>query len=397
MSALAREGRAARGLWCALAIGWLAAAAVAGAVEPVGVEAEGVAPLTEATERTAYATAFEDALVEAVLEVAARYLPPERLEVDREGIREALAPHAREAVLTYRQNETGVRVSARDLSAREYAVRLTVTVDASQVRALLQELRLVGGARGRPSLVLWVRPFAYEERQAPVELTALEDALKRALDEEGYVIVEPALRGAPSGSPGSALEAARALGADVAVDLAGRWRPRGVRDRVLGGTLELRLRAVRAEDGNEIAIARFEAPGYHADPAEAQARALDALREQVATNLLLQLDQNWEVLAETERPIRLVLSGVSSLTQADRVARALERALGAEEVALTVISPRVVELEVRAPLSPGALQDRLAALTFEGFRLEPVEVERERVELRVALEPAAATPPVATP
>jgi hypothetical protein len=42
------------------------------------------------------------------------------------------------------------------------------------------------------------------------------------------------------------------------------------------------------------------------------------------------------------------------------------------------------------PLSAGALQDRLAAVAFEGFRLEPVRVRRDRVELRVARrEPAS--------
>ncbi len=165
--------------------------------------------------------------------------------------------------------------------------------------------------------------------------------------------------------------------------------------RGLGGTLALEVRALRVEDGFELAIARFEAPGYHDDPAEAQVRAAEALQGQLADNLLLQLERNWEALADHGRPIRVVLSSVTSLWQAERVSDALAGPLRAESVAIAAIAPRVVELRVEAPLSPGALQDRLAALPFDGFRLEPVEVERDRVELRVALEPEL--PPASAP
>ena len=40
-------------------------------------------------------------------------------------------------------------------------------------------------------------------------------------------------------------------------------------------------------------------------------------------------------------------------------------------------------MQVEISLSPGALQDRLATVLFDGFRLEPVETGRDRVELRV--------------
>jgi hypothetical protein len=367
---------------------------VALALDPVTVEVEGVVKLNDANASTARDRAFQAALLEAVLEVVRRYVPAARLELDRELFREALAPGAAAAILTYRVHpDSGPRVSASDLVSREYAVGLTASVDAAQVRAQLQSLRLVADSRERPSVVLLVRP----DRTAPASdsaLVGLEDSVKQRLAGEGFVIVEPALRrGGLDAS--SAVGFARALGADVGVDVSARWRERGVGGRVLGGTLALEVRALRVEDGFEVAIARFEAPAYHDDPAEAQVRAAEALQRQLADNLLLQLERNWEALADPGRPIRVVLSSVTSLWQAERVSDALRGPLRAESVAIAAIAPRVVELRVEAPLSPGALQDRLASLPFDGFRLEPVEVERNRVELRVALEPEL--PPASAP
>lgn len=379
-------GPSLRGAWAAcLASAALVVSAPAGAVEPITVEVEGVAPLEAVTAASARDRAFEAALLEAVMRVAGRYVPATRLELERERFREALEPMAAAAILTYRvHSDSGPRVSATDLVSREYAVRLTASVDAAQVRGQLKSLRLIADSRERPSVVLLVRPDPVSPA-ADVALLALEDSVKRRLAAERYVVVEPALRrGGLDAS--SAVGFARALGADVGVDVGARWRQRAIGARTLGGTLTLEVRALRVEDGFEVAIARFEAPAYHDDPAEAQARAAEALEGQVADNLLLQLSRNWEALADPGRPIRLVLSGVTSLWQAERVSDALAEKLGAESVDLATIAPRVVEFLVQAPLSPGALQDRLTSLPFGGFRLEPVDVDRERVEVRVAPE-----------
>jgi hypothetical protein len=394
---------ALRGL-CAGLIALLLAAPAA-AVEPVEVEVEGVVPLGAANQGSARDQAFQAALTEAVFEVSRSYLPPAQLELETEAaaVREALAPGAAGAILTYRiLPDSGPRMSATDLQQREYAVRLTAMVDASQVREQLLALGLLDDARERPSVVLVVRSVA-EGPGAPSGsadasgvAAALEDQLKQRLAAEDFVVVEPALRRS-SIDEGTALGVARSLGADVAVDVALRWQERRVRERVVGGTLELRVRAQRVEDGFEIAVSRFDAPGYHEDAAQARARAAEALQVPVGDNLVLQLDRNWQALADEDRAILLVLSRVTSLAQAERVSEVLVGTLGAEEVELASIAPRVVELRVVAPLSPGAIQDRLSATAFEGFRLEPVGVDRERVELSVAAEAESPPPPVATP
>lgn len=380
----------------------LALAASVGAVEPVEVDVEGVVPLTADNQGRAREQAFQAALTEAVFQVSRSYLPPAQLELETEAlaVREALAPGAAGAILTYRiQPDSGPRMSATDLDQREYAVRLAAVVDATQVREQLLALGLLDDSSERPSVVLVVRSVTAGPGggSGPSGVaTGLEASLKQRLAEEDFVVVEPALRGSSIDSE-TALGVARALGADVAIDVALRWQERSVRERVVGGTLELRVRALRAEDGFEIAVSRFDAPGYHEDPAQAEARAAEALQVPVADNLLLQLERNWQALADEDRAILLVLSRVTSLAQAERVSEALVGTMGAELVELASIAPRVVELRVVAPLSPGAIQDRLSATTFDGFRLEPVGVERDRVELSVLADGEPAPAPIATP
>jgi len=157
------------------------------------------------------------------------------------------------------------------------------------------------------------------------------------------------------------------------------------------------VRALRADDGSEVALARFEAPAYHADPDEAFARALEAVQAQVAQNLALQLRRNWRVLAKETGPVELRLLNATSLVQVNAVRETLRNVLGAEEVTLVTLAPWIAEMRVTGPLSPGALQDRLVSAAFEGFRLRPVEVARQLVELRVETLAEASPPPVGGP
>jgi hypothetical protein len=97
-----------------------------------------------------------------------------------------------------------------------------------------------------------------------------------------------------------------------------------------GGVAEVRARALRADDGSELAIARFEAAGYDAERDEAISRALAALEPQLAANLGLQLERNWQAQTPGERPVELELEAVSSLAQVDAVRRAILTTLAAK-------------------------------------------------------------------
>ena len=361
----------------------LAPARAALALEPTTVQVEGVAVVGESGVGAAGERAFQDALVEAVFDVARLYLPPAMLEDEEllERVRASLAVRASNFVLTYRrQGRPTTRPSRQEPGAREVALELTATIDAAQVRAALADLGLLEAERDRPSLVLAVRSAGPEQR--PAELfNRFEQYLTRALEERGYVIVDLALH--PGGGRGEGgLELARDLGADVGLDLDIEWQQRE-RERGVGGTARVRLIAWRARDGARLATARFDAPAYHEHPDEALLRALEALQSQVADNLILQLERNWRALARGDGPVVLQLSNVTSFLQVETVQHTLTEVLGAQRAELIEVGPGSAELTVKGRLSPGALQDRLAAVSFEGFSLAPVEVQRNHVRLRV--------------
>jgi hypothetical protein len=353
------------------------------ALEPTTVQVEGVAVVGESGVGAAAERAFRDALIEAVLDVARLYLPPAMLEDQQvlEQVRTNLAPRASNFVLTYRrQGAPATRPSRDQRGAEEVVLGLTVTIDAAQVRAALADMGLLEAERDRPSLVLAVRSAGPDER--PTELfNRFEQYLSRALEDRGYVIVDPALHPGGGRRDGS-LELARELGADLGIDLDIEWQERE-RDRGVGGTARVRLIAWRARDGTRLATARFDAPAYHEHSDEALLRALEALQSQVADNLILQLERNWRALARGDGPVVLQISNVSSFLQVEAVQRTLTDVLGAERAELIEIGPGSAELTVKGRLSPGALQDRLAAVSFEGFSLVPVEVQRNEVRLRV--------------
>ncbi|MFQ5514826.1 MAG: hypothetical protein ACE5FG_10330 [Myxococcota bacterium] len=355
------------------------------ALEPLTVRAEGRVELAPEEVAQGRERALAAALTEAVLEVARGLLSPERMSVEQERLRESLEPRAAGFVLTYRvEASQGPRPAAEDPELRIFVVRLTATVDASAVRQALESLGLLGGAQSGPSVVIRAvqRPRAGAEPRAA--LRALERYVARRLEDAGMIVVEPALHpGGPSG-PRSLQTLARQLGADIGVEITVRWEPTSSAGPLAAGRAVLRARAVRAADGFEIGLSSFEGPAYHEDPEEAFALGIEAAREQLAGNLVRQLERNWRTLAREEGPIRLRLLQVSSLREVTAVQRVLEERLGAVRADLTELSARTAELEVSGSLSPGGLQDRLAATAFAGFRLRPVTVSGQSVELRVA-------------
>lgn len=375
-------------VFTALAVCLLAATAIA--AEPVMVTVEGIVPVDSQATYSLRDRALAEAIVAAVVDASRRFLPPATFAVDeeREALRARLRGVAPSFVLTYRvDGPLARRPQLENPDLEEVVLVLTATVDAGQLREFLRDSGLLRDAGNRPSIALLVSPAAgLSPSESAGLLAGFEQFLLRHLEAAGFVLVEPALR--PSGleSPENALALARSLGADLALDVRVGWRPRLAESRVVGGVAEVRVRALRAHDGVEIARSRFEAPGYHDDRQEAVVRALQALGDQVAENLQLQLERNWQTLARVRGPVELQLRNVTSLLQARAVSDVLSNALDARRVALVALSPGSAEMEVEISLSPGALQDRLAMFPFDGFRLEPIATTRDRVELRVELQ-----------
>jgi hypothetical protein len=354
----------------------------AGAVEPVRVSAQGVVPITQGTEASLRGRAMEAALREAVYNVALDYVPEDRRVGREEELRAALAAQSVPLVLTYSLEGSPQRSADPDNPSGEvFVLRVAATVDGERLRAILKERGWIASGPARPSLVLRVSALG-GLRAAP--LLELERYLAKALADRGYVTVNPGLYPS-SGAAENGVDVARRVGADVAVDVTVGRRALSPRSSgSVGGALaEVGVRAVRVQDVAELALARFEAPGYNTDPELAFASALEGVRDQVAQGLLTQLDRNVSALESGPTAITVRLAEVTTLLQVEAVQRALVERLGARSVQLALLEPRAAELLVESPLSAGALQERLTSLSFDGFGLEVSGVQSSGVSLRV--------------
>jgi hypothetical protein len=363
------------------------------ALEPTEVRVEGVL-LLEPGDPGAGAgdRVFRAALEQAVIEVAYGYLTePVRSAPDTDArLRSSLGPRAPNFVLTFRRHGSPTaRPSRTEPGRQELVLDLSATVDAAQVRSALTEIGLLQARQQRPSLVLDVRGAGPPDAP-PGLFNRFQQELTQALESDHYVVVDPALHPGGGGGRG-ALDLARVVGADVGIDIAVSWRQED-REGQVSGVAEARVQAWRARDGSRLATLRFDAPAYHPQAEEALLRALEALEPQVATNLVLQLERNWRAL-EGDGTVLLQLSNVTSLRQVEDVRRTLIEALGARRADLVEIGPASAELRVSGPLSPGALQDRLSATAYDGFQLEPIEVGRSLVSVRVRPELPSDGPP----
>jgi len=376
----------------------LCAALPAHALEPLTVTTEGVVAAASGTEAPPRDAAFQAALVAAVMQAARGLLPPERFERVAERLRTELAPQAQGFVLTYRTGGPLTRrPSALDPGISEWVLPVTARIDTVQLRAFLVRTGFLREAGERPSLVVRVRATGDLSSAPPVgALSHLRDALRAKLKEQQFVLIEPALREGDESGPRSALELARGVGADVGVDLDVTWRPNPQTEGgISGGVAEVRARALRSDDGSELAIARFEAAGYDALREEAIAQALLAVEPQLALNLGQQLERNWQAQTPSERPVDLELESVSNLVQVSAVRRALLGPLAAKSAEIRELRAGGATLQVISALSAGALQERLANLHFDGFALAPVEAGAGRARLRVEL--AAPAPEALSP
>ena len=369
----------------------LLAAAPAFALEPLTVTSEGVVAAGSATEPPPRDAVFRAALVAAVLQAARTLVPPERFELEAERLRAQIEPQAQSFVLTYRvAGSYSRRTSALDPEIQEWVLPVSARIDMVQLRAFLVRTGFVRDSGERPSLVIRVRSIGELKSAPPIgALSHLARTLRARLEEQQFVLIEADLRPGDESEPRSALELARGVGADVGLELDVDWRPNPEPAGVTGGVAEVRARALRSDDGSELAIARFEAAGYDAERDEAIARALLALEPQLASNLGLQLERNWQAQTPGERPVELELEAVSSLVQVNAVRRTLLGTLAAKSAEIRTLEAGSATLRVVSSLSAGGLQERLASLHFEGFALTPVEAGAGRARLRVELAPPA--------
>jgi hypothetical protein len=307
-------------LAAALALGLVLLAPGAGRaqrIDPVTVEVEGRVAGPKGGALPARDALLRAALLEAVVEVTRRSLAPAVFEAQQDAIRAALEPKARSFVLTFRSGPSHQQ-AALEPGMVEYLQPVAATVDGRRLRSFLAAAGWAPLEATRPSLVLCISPQAGlppgDEGDAPVE--RLRRFVAGELEAREFILIEPGVREGAPGCELGALGLARALGADIGIELAvsSRSQPGGGTSP-RSAIAEVVLHGQRAVDGSELALGRFEGVGHHDAPSEALTRALEAIQPQVVDNLVLQLGRNWQEIASAVGPIELVLVGVTGLAQ----------------------------------------------------------------------------------
>jgi hypothetical protein len=362
------------------------AATHAQVVDPVEVEAVGIVPASQEIRVSPRDAAFRAALTEAVVEAARRIVSAPVFAAAEPEIRASIEPRAASFVLNYRPGALTTRASSdpnAGEAAEEWVLPLVATVDARKLREFLRSAGWGAQDASRASLAVCVRPGeGFEERSASA-LAGLQRYTSEALAARDFVVVEPGLRAGGLSCDFGALELARALGADVAVDVSVSWRPGRSVSGVSGGVADVQVRASRAVDGAALAISRFQGAGHHIVTDEAIERALEAVRDQVVENVVLQLSRNWAEVARGTDSIELELIDVGSLLEVDAVRELLRARLAATQARVSALGPRSASLTVETRLSAGSLGDRLSSVRFDAFELEPVSIQPDRVTMRV--------------
>jgi hypothetical protein len=357
----------------------------AGAVEPVQITVEGRAEAKAAELAGARDQALQAAIVEAVVGVARDLVQRPLSEPDVELLRESLAPRAAALILTYRIEPGGaLRPIPDEPELYQYVVRVTAAVDASALRRELDRVAFLGGSGGRPSVLVRVRGGSGGRGGRPdVRLEPLERAVRQDLRRHEFVVLDPGVLPGAAPEERTAVELARSAGADVAVDVDVGLRRTGIGRRIVGVVAQVTARAIRVQDGFELARVQMDTPAYHTDPDEAAMRALDAAQEPLARNLRVQLERNWGVLASERGPLSLVVRGVTGFSQVMAVWEFLSNGREVEGVQLRALGPGRAEFSLREAPSSGVLQSRLARAELPGFRLEPLAIAADRLELTV--------------
>jgi len=194
-------------------------------VEPLTVEVEGRVSAAAGAPMPSRDALLGAALLEAVVEASRRMLAPAVFEADQERLRAALEPRARGLVLTFRSGPAHQQSSDSEPGAVEYLQPVAATVDARRLRTALGEAGWVPLEMTRPSLVLCVSPGGgLDPGQGDAPLERLRRFVASELESREFILIESGVRQGAPGCEQGALELARALGADIGVELTVGWR-----------------------------------------------------------------------------------------------------------------------------------------------------------------------------
>ncbi len=228
-----------------------------------------------------------------------------------------------------------------------------------------------------------------------------ENTVAQRLTAAGFSVVDPqtvrrniardkALRLLEGDQQAAAL-AALQFGAQIVIT--GQAISKNAGGKLLGTNMQtlqatVQLRAISTDDGRVIATRSAQGSKAHIDELQGGVLAIQEASREVADGLIADLQQvSTRQAATRSRELMLVIAGLVSYRHLAAVRQILETELtGVKAVQVRQFAQGTAELAVDFAGTATAVADDLANRKFTGFRLEPISVTANRVDLQAVLD-----------
>ena len=149
----------------------------------------------------------------------------------------------------------------------------------------------------------------------------------------------------------------------------------------------VQARAVSSDDGHVIATRSAQGSQAHIDEVQGGALAIEKATREVADGLIADMRAAVSRPAAAPRDLTLVIAGLVSYRHLAFIRQFLESGLpGVKGVQVRQFAQGTAELAVQFAGKSTVVADDLASRKFTGFRLEPISVTPNRIDLQAVLE-----------
>jgi hypothetical protein len=358
------------------------------------ITAEGVAAIT-GNVTIAREKAIDDALRRAVEQAVGTLISSDTMTNNFQVVHDKILAQTSGYVKNY-------QIVKEERVGQEFRVTVMAEVGRENLQRTLEALGLIQVLKEKPKVMVIIEEqvgglFGTTEwRNVGQAESTIVDRLMAA----GFSVVDPAMVRTNTsrekaillleGDEKAAVAASIQYGAQVMIT--GRAFSKNAGGRLLGTQIQsiqatLQARVYRADDGRIISSRSEQATKAHIDEMQGGALAIKEASEKLSDALIKDILDSWkkEVYGRSQE-ITLVISGLVSYQDLTAVKKFLENDLqGVKAVHQRNFTQGTAELQLDYGGKTSFIADELASKRFTGFRLEPINVTANRLDLRVVI------------
>lgn len=373
----------------------LAMAGSAGGQESRQVQAEGVAAIGNGGAAQARDQALEDALRRAVEQAVGVFVTAETVVQNRELLADKIYTQAKGYV-------QGYKIVSEQQDGGLYRVAILAEVGLDNLRSDLAAIHLLIERAGRPRVLFLVEEEIAQTYQSGFmawvqswsSASVTENVLQRRFRDQGFPVVEPrsldatTARSAYNGDVRALHRVNQTTQAEVIV--IGQARAQGG-SPIAGSSLraviaDMTARAVRADTGELLGTARASATAPHVEVSAGAHEAFEKGGEELASQLIARILDQWAKEGSGSRSIQLFVSGVRSFDQLQTVlAHLKDKVRGVSQVYRRSFDQAqgqaLIDVDFRG--DPQGLAGTLHGLVIGRNRLSIISATANRLEIRI--------------